>query len=111
MRYDPVVRDPVVTDLATTAGNGDKQAWDALVERYAPLVWSICRRHELGDTDAGNDWAPTLGTHNASCRHGLTGHLPEAGPGSHRHPPGRRRQAGKYLTLRHPVHWSRRLRG
>jgi hypothetical protein len=33
--------DPVVTDLVTTARNGDKQAWDALVERYAPLVWSI----------------------------------------------------------------------
>ena len=46
--------DLVVTDLVTTAGNGDKQAWDALVERYAPLVWSICRRHQLGDTDAGN---------------------------------------------------------
>jgi len=24
------------------------------VERYAPLVWSICRRHQLGDTDAEN---------------------------------------------------------
>ena len=46
--------DPVVTDLVTTARNGDKQAWDALVERYAPLVWSICRRHQLGDTDAEN---------------------------------------------------------
>ena len=37
--------DPVVTDLVTRARNGDKQAWDALVERYAPLIWSICRRH------------------------------------------------------------------
>ena len=50
----PMRDDPVVTDLVTTAGNGGKQAWDALVERYAPLVWSICRRHQLGDTDAGN---------------------------------------------------------
>jgi RNA polymerase sigma factor (sigma-70 family) len=40
--------DPVVTDLVTRARNGDKQAWDALVERYAPLIWSICRRHRLG---------------------------------------------------------------
>jgi RNA polymerase sigma factor (sigma-70 family) len=39
---------PVVTDLVTRARNGDKQAWDALVERYAPLIWSICRRHRLG---------------------------------------------------------------
>jgi len=46
--------DRVVTDLVITATNGDKQAWDALVGRCAPLVWSICRRHQLGDTDAGN---------------------------------------------------------
>ena len=32
--------------------NGDKQAWDALVERYSPLIWCICRRHRLGDADA-----------------------------------------------------------
>jgi RNA polymerase sigma factor (sigma-70 family) len=43
---------PVVTDLVTGARNGDKQAWDALVERYPPLIWSICRRHGLGDADA-----------------------------------------------------------
>ena len=44
--------DPVVTDLVTRARNGDKQAWDALVERYAPLIWSICRRHRLVGADA-----------------------------------------------------------
>jgi len=44
--------DPVVIDLVTRARNGDKQAWDALVERYAPLIWSICRRHRLADVDA-----------------------------------------------------------
>jgi RNA polymerase sigma factor (sigma-70 family) len=42
----------VPAELVTRAGNGDKQAWDALVERYAPLIWSICRRHGLGDADA-----------------------------------------------------------
>ena len=46
--------DPVVTDLVTTATNGDKQAWDALVERYAPLIWSICSRHQLGGAEAGD---------------------------------------------------------
>ena len=35
----------MVTDLVTCARKGDKQAWDALVERYSPLIWSICRRH------------------------------------------------------------------
>ena len=44
--------EPVVTDLVTRASNGDKQAWDALVERYAPLIWSICRRYRFGGADA-----------------------------------------------------------
>ena len=44
--------DPMVIDLVTRARNGDKQAWEALVERYATLIWSICRRHRLGDGDA-----------------------------------------------------------
>jgi RNA polymerase sigma factor (sigma-70 family) len=44
--------DQPVTDLVTRARSGDKQAWDALVERYVPLIWSICRRHRLEGTDA-----------------------------------------------------------
>ena len=44
--------DLVVTDLVARAQNGEKQAWDALVERYAPLIWSICRRYRLGGADA-----------------------------------------------------------
>ena len=43
-----------VTDLVIRATDGDQQAWDALVERYAPLIWSICRRYVPGDTDAQN---------------------------------------------------------
>jgi len=42
-----------VAELVAQAQNGDQRAWDALVERYAPLVWSICRRYRLGD-DAGD---------------------------------------------------------
>jgi RNA polymerase sigma factor (sigma-70 family) len=41
-----------VTDLVTRAKHGDQQAWDALVERYAPLIWSICRRYRLERADA-----------------------------------------------------------
>jgi RNA polymerase sigma factor (sigma-70 family) len=48
----PVRDDPLVIDLVTRARSGDKQAWDALVERYAPLIWSICRSHRLGVADA-----------------------------------------------------------
>jgi len=42
----------VVRDLVTRARNDDQEAWDALVERYAPLIWGICRRHRLGAADA-----------------------------------------------------------
>ena len=44
----------LVTDLVARARNGDKGAWDALVERYAPLVWLICRRHRLGTAEASD---------------------------------------------------------
>ena len=48
----PMNNDSPVTDLVMQARNGDQQAWDALVERYAPLIWSICRRYRLGSADA-----------------------------------------------------------
>jgi RNA polymerase sigma factor (sigma-70 family) len=54
------VRDnPVVIDLVTRAAKGEKNAWDALVERFVPLIWSICRKHRLGDADA-EDVAQTV---------------------------------------------------
>src|SRR5438552_18760535 len=43
--------DPTVSELVARAKDGDKQARDALVERYAPLIWSICRRHRLSRAD------------------------------------------------------------
>jgi RNA polymerase sigma factor (sigma-70 family) len=44
--------DPTVAGLVARAQDGDQQAWDVLVERYAPVVWSICRRYRLGRADA-----------------------------------------------------------
>ena len=44
--------DPCVTDLVKRARRGDQQAWDALVERYSPLIWSICRHYRLDRADA-----------------------------------------------------------
>lgn len=41
----------LVIDLVARAGKGDKRAWDALVERYSPLIWSICR---------GTGWATPM---------------------------------------------------
>jgi RNA polymerase sigma factor (sigma-70 family) len=46
--------DILVTGLVTRATTGDQQAWDALVERYAPLVWAICRRYRLSAADAAD---------------------------------------------------------
>ena len=43
---------PLVIDLVTRARTGDKRSWDALVERYAPLIWSICCGYRLGRADA-----------------------------------------------------------
>ena len=43
---------PPITELVTRARRGDKQAWDEIVERYAPLIWSICRRYRLVGADA-----------------------------------------------------------
>ena len=51
-RAHPARDDPVVIDLVTRARDGDKRAWDLLIERYSPLIWSICRRHRLGQADA-----------------------------------------------------------
>jgi RNA polymerase sigma factor (sigma-70 family) len=42
---------PSVTDLVTRARHGDQRGWDTLVERYAPLVWSICRSYRLNRAD------------------------------------------------------------
>jgi RNA polymerase sigma factor (sigma-70 family) len=44
--------DPSVVALVTRANAGDQSAWDELVERYAPLVWSICRRYRLRGPEA-----------------------------------------------------------
>ncbi len=44
--------DSPTADLVLRARKGDSDAWDALVERFAPLIWSICRRYSLGRTDA-----------------------------------------------------------
>jgi RNA polymerase sigma factor (sigma-70 family) len=48
---DPVRDNPVIVDLVTRAAKGDNHAWDALVERFIPLICSICRKHRLDDAD------------------------------------------------------------
>jgi RNA polymerase sigma factor (sigma-70 family) len=40
-----------VVRLVTRAASGDQAAWNEIVERYAPLVWSICTRYRLSSAD------------------------------------------------------------
>jgi RNA polymerase sigma factor (sigma-70 family) len=43
--------DPSVIALVARVCGGDQEAWNELVERYAPLVWSICNRYQLSRQD------------------------------------------------------------
>jgi RNA polymerase sigma factor (sigma-70 family) len=44
--------DLTVAVLVARARDGDKDAWDEIVDRYAPLVWAVCRRFRLARADA-----------------------------------------------------------
>ena len=39
------------TALVTRAAAGDSDAWDRIIDRYAPLVYSICTRYRLSQPD------------------------------------------------------------
>jgi RNA polymerase sigma factor (sigma-70 family) len=43
--------DSTVSALVARARAGDQPAWNELVERYAPLVWSVCNRYRLSRPD------------------------------------------------------------
>ena len=40
--------------LLTRANDGDQQAWNAIVDRYTNLLWSVARGHRLGTADAAD---------------------------------------------------------
>src|SRR5215471_16827013 len=65
-RPGPAVRDdPTVVALVTRAAASDQGAWDEIVDRYAPLVWSICTGFRLSNHDiedvAQNVWLLLVG--------------------------------------------------
>jgi RNA polymerase sigma factor (sigma-70 family) len=43
-----------VSALLRSAAAGDRQAWERLVDRYADLVWSICRKLGMNAEDAAD---------------------------------------------------------
>jgi RNA polymerase sigma factor (sigma-70 family) len=56
VRIDALATDPGI-DLSPAAviaraAGGDPAAWEEIVDRYGPLVWSICRRFQLSGQDA-----------------------------------------------------------
>jgi DNA-directed RNA polymerase specialized sigma24 family protein len=64
------------------ARNGDNPARDALVERYAPQIWSICRRHGPGGADTRdvgqNVWLKPVDQLETSTLHRR---MPRSAPG------------------------------
>src|SRR3712207_8731359 len=44
--------DDDVPQLVTAASRGDQGAWNAIVDRYLPLVYSVTRVHRLSQSDA-----------------------------------------------------------
>jgi RNA polymerase sigma factor (sigma-70 family) len=48
----PIPQPPEVEQLVEAARNGDAAAWDALVDRYLPLVTAVIRRLRLSPADA-----------------------------------------------------------
>jgi RNA polymerase sigma factor (sigma-70 family) len=47
----PVMSDSSVGALVGRVGDGDQEAWNEIIERYSPLVWSICLRYQLSRPD------------------------------------------------------------
>ena len=47
------IADPV-PGLVQAAAAGDARAWSDLVDRFSPLVWSVCRAHRIYDEDAAD---------------------------------------------------------
>jgi RNA polymerase sigma factor (sigma-70 family) len=46
--------DDDVSSLVKRASNGDQAAWDALVDRYTNLLWSVARGYRLERADAAD---------------------------------------------------------
>jgi RNA polymerase sigma factor (sigma-70 family) len=50
----PVSRPTLGAQLVSRAAAGDPAAWDAIIKRYASLVWAVALQHGIGRTDAAD---------------------------------------------------------
>jgi RNA polymerase sigma factor (sigma-70 family) len=48
-----------VSDMVSAAAKGDRAGWDALVQRYSGLVWSVTRGYRLSPADAADVFQTT----------------------------------------------------
>jgi RNA polymerase sigma factor (sigma-70 family) len=46
--------EPDLAALVSRASNGDRDAWNAIVRRYAGLVWTVARSFQLSTADAAD---------------------------------------------------------
>lgn len=57
--YDPGIDDLTHGELLRLAADGERDAWDALVDRFGQMVWSVARGFRLDDATA-KDVAQTV---------------------------------------------------
>ena len=50
----PMTPSDSLTDLVPAAAAGDQSAWNAIVERFSGLLWSVGRSFRLGEDDAAD---------------------------------------------------------
>ena len=51
---DSADRHPALTNLVRSAAEGDSDAWNQLVERFAGMVWAVARSYRLNASDAAD---------------------------------------------------------
>src|SRR4029077_8964893 len=51
---DSADRHPALTNLVRCAAEGDSDAWNQLVERFAGMVWAVARSYRLNASDAAD---------------------------------------------------------
>ncbi|REK18557.1 MAG: sigma-70 family RNA polymerase sigma factor [Actinobacteria bacterium] len=57
--YDPLIEDVSHGELLLRAADGERAAWDALVDRFGQMVWSVARSFRLDEASA-SDVAQTV---------------------------------------------------
>lgn len=51
---EPPRQEPATADLVHAASLGDEQAWNAIVDRFAALIWHVARGYRLSQADAAD---------------------------------------------------------